>query len=144
MEIKVKRSKTDKNPVVVEFDFGNTLTEAQEKFDGESVLDKVVYGLFLHAAKQQLSDYVRKLLEPVEVLDKDDAPTGRTRTRNKTEIQKLVDEWKPTVEKAAKRAVEKAKSVIDGLSDSQRAALMAQLGGNTPSLGPQFTSEVED
>lgn len=135
--VKVRRSKKDTNPISVTYDFGGSLKESSDKFDGTSSLDQVVHGLFIVAARAQLQDYVRSLIavrKPKVKKGKKGAvatePTPAP-VLSPQEIQAKVDQWKPTVERAAKRTVEKAKKVIDGLSAEERKALLDSLTGGT-------------
>ena len=107
MKHKIKRSKTDKNPIVVDYDFGEDLEEAQRMFDGDSPLEKVVYGLYLIAARQQLSDFVRK----------------QAKGNTVETIQVRLRSWKPSVEKRAQLNVKRAAKVLEGLSPEEREVL---------------------
>lgn len=155
MQIHVKRSKDDKNPVKVEYDFGADLQEAHAKFDGDGPLDKVVYGLFVQAARQQLQDYVRKLLEPLK--SKAVGKPGKAGYKPAKvireavapdKIQELVDGWKPAVERQAKRSVRKAEKVISSLTPEERAELFRTILGEedeeVEGLVPQDASGVDE
>lgn len=109
MKFKIKRSKQDKNPIEVNFEFGDDIGNAVELFG-----EKVVFGLFVTATKQQLSDYVRKTLEKNEGL-------------NQTAIQNLVNEWSPAVEKRSAANVKRALKTVNELSPEEKAALLAQI-----------------
>lgn len=117
--LKIKLSKTDKNPVSVNYDFGNDLAEACAKFDGKAALDQVVFGLFTIAAKQQLADFVRRQITARRKAKKSASPA---------EIQTLVDGWKPEVQRRDKATVSKTLASIGLLSAAQREALFAEMG----------------
>ena len=117
--IEVRRNRTDKHPVRVEYDFGTDITDAQAKFNGNTALDNVVFDLFVHAAKAQLTSYVQKLL------DSEDPETKKAYTPAK--ITSLVAAWKPDTNRRAKASVSKIATTVKGLSPAERAALRAQL-----------------
>lgn len=119
MQVKIRRSKTDKDPMIFDYDFGENVTDAIEMFDGESPLEKVVHGLFIVAAKQQLAEYVRQCLEP--------KPGGKGKKpkpgMSLEEIQESIKTWKPSVEKRASANVNRTAKQFAKLSPEEREAL---------------------
>jgi hypothetical protein len=123
-KIKIRQSKKDKNGHSYEYDFGANLEEAVAKFDGDSPLEKVVYGLFLSAARQQLSEFVRSHL----------VPRGKGKDVKKAmtpaEIQEALKSWKPAVERRAQANVSKAEKILAALSPEERKALELKIYGD--------------
>lgn len=109
--IKVRRKKGDKNPAAFEFDFGDNATVAIAAFGAD-----VVYAGFVTVAKQQLQDYIRRLMAK-----KKNPPTNE-------QIQAQIADWKPGVRRRGKSAVDKAAKIVAGMTDEQRAAFMRELG----------------
>ena len=153
MQIKVKRDKSDKDPIVVHYDFGHSVEDACRKFDGESLLDKVVFGLFVLAAKQQLQEFVRRLIAPTIVIEKVPAEKGKKATTVRKEvpstlsprdIQEKVNAWRPTVEKASKRSIAAAAKVVDALSPAERDELLKRLLGGSGEPENDARAELED
>jgi hypothetical protein len=136
--VHVRRSKADKNPVSVSFDFGDSLAESSAKFDGALAIEKVVHGLFLTAAKQQLRDFVFNLLVPaapkprkVRKLKKGELPPPvheAPKPLTPAEIQERVNAWKPTIQRRSKATVNKVAKLVGKLSEEEKAAFLAQLG----------------
>jgi hypothetical protein len=128
-KIKIRQSKKDKIGHTYEYDFGSSLEEAVEKFDGDSPLEKVVFGLFLSAARQQLSEFVRSHL----------IPRGKGKDAKKAltpaEIQEALKSWKPAVERRAQANVSKAKNVLKSLSAEEREALRLELARSSDDEG---------
>lgn len=124
MQIKIRRNKTDKDPMIFEYDFGGDVDNAVNTFDGESPLEKVVYGLFVVAAKQQLAEFVRTCLVP--------RTKGKGKNKKKEpmtveEIQEALLTWKPTVERRASANVTRAAKNLSKLSAEEKAALKKML-----------------
>lgn len=133
-EVRVKKSKKDKEPVAVKYDFGSSLTESAKLFDGPTSLDNVVHGLFLAAARQQLQDHVRSLMAEKKTKAKGKpgkpgyvAPKLVRAALSPEQIQAEVANWRPTVQKQSKRSIDKASKVIGNLSPLERAILLEQL-----------------
>ena len=136
--VHVRRSKADKNPVTIAFDFGDSLAESSSKFDGALAIEKVVHGLFLTAAKQQLRDFVLNLLVPaapkprkVRKLKKGELPPPAheaPKPLTPAEIQERVNAWKPTIQRRSKATVNKVAKLVGKLSEEEKAAFLAQLG----------------
>lgn len=119
VKLTVKRSKKDKNPVTVFYHFGNDIDDAIKLFDGELALDKVVFPLFLAAARQQLSNFVRRLATT------EDPETKKPRTPEA--IQAAVDAWRPGERSRAKAGVERVVGAVREMTPEQREALRRQL-----------------
>lgn len=118
--LSIKRKRDDKQPIEVHYDMPSSLEDAVSRFDGELALEKTVFQLVITAIKQQLSDYVRRLATT------EDPETGKNRT--KTQIQALVDAWKPGERNRAKAEVSKVAGLAKAMTPEQREALLAELG----------------
>jgi hypothetical protein len=118
-QFEVKRNRTDKHPIKISFDFGSNLAAAQAMFDGPTKLDSVVFDLFKNGAKQQLTNFVQKLL------DGEDPETKKPYLPQK--INSLVEDWKPTTNRRAKANVSRVVSAIADLSPEEKAVLRAKL-----------------
>lgn len=125
-EITIKRSKTDKSPLVLEYDFGTDIADAISKFDGPTPLDNVVHTLFVVGAKQQLAEYVRKLL----AAHKGAVPLGAKG------VQAKLESWKPAIKHRGKPPVEKAMETISDMSSDERAELLRRLQSYDPGAAP--------
>lgn len=122
MQIKIRRSKTDKDPMVFDYDFGSDVSGAVYKFDGDSPLEKVVYGMFVTGAKQQLAEFVRTCLVP-----RAKKKHGKKEPMSIEEIQEALKTWKPTVERRASANVTRAAAKLKGMTAEERAALKKML-----------------
>ena len=123
MQIKIRRNKTDKDPMLFDYDFGGDVEGAVRIFDGDSPLEKVVYGLFVIAAKQQLAEFVRTCLEP--------KPGGKGKKpkpgMDLDQIQQALKTWKPTVERRASANVNRAAAKLRAMTVEEKAALRKML-----------------
>lgn len=110
-DISAKLGTEDDSPgATVQYDFGDNLAEAVERF-GEDV----VYSRFKAAAVVDLQALIRRHLD------------GET-PKSESEIQALVSEWKPGVSSRKRRSTkEKAEELIASMSAADRQALLDQL-----------------
>lgn len=100
----------DNEAVTVEYDFGDNLQDAAEKY-GEDV----VFQRFRSAATVDLQSLIRRGIKAGK-----DAAT----------IQQEASEWAPGVRKTTKKsAEERIKEQFSKLSQEEREALMAELTG---------------
>lgn len=101
----------DAASATVEFDFGDDLDDAIEKFTAD-----VIFSRFKAAATVDLQALIRRNL-------KGENP------KTQAEIQELVTEWQPGVStRTRKSPIEKAQAAMDALSDDEKLALMEGLG----------------
>lgn len=119
MRVEVARSRTDKNPLVFEFDFGETIHEAASKFDSDGPYGKVVMHLFIQAAKAQMRQAVLDYVEGRRVRG-EPAPTQQ-------QLQEFVNDWRPTIKHHGKRPLDKALAAMEGLNEEEREAFRRAL-----------------
>lgn len=100
----------------VEYDFGDTIESAIEKFGAETVFTK-----FKQASIIDLQALIRRHLTPTE---KDGVKTEMTNDEILSEIADWVPGSKTVVRKSP---LEKAKEQLGKLSDEEKKALLAQL-----------------
>lgn len=113
MKVEVRRSRDDKKPLEVEYDFGKNTAEAIERFNTAGPYGDVVHGLFVQAAKMQLRNFVveSKL-------------TGAA-------LNAKLATWKPELLMRGKPPLEKARKLVRTMSVEERDALLKELqGGN--------------
>ena len=105
-KVKVEASlpKEDKS-AVIEYDFGENVDEAVEKFGEE-----IVFAHFKGSAVIALQGRMRSLLKA-----------------GKNVVEEL-KEWKPGIRTPGKSKVEKADELLAGLSEEEKAALLAKYG----------------
>jgi hypothetical protein len=99
-----KRKKGEPAPTV-SYDFGDTLKFMRERFG-----DDTIVALFLQAARQQLSEWVRKQL------------TRKKDPLTIAQVQDALDrgEWKPSVKRRGKTAAEKIEALLSEMSPSEQ------------------------
>jgi len=93
----------------VNYDFGENLDAAIEKF-GEDV----IFQKFKANTTIDLQALIRRNV-------------GGDNPKTEEELQSIVNEWRPGVQKPRKSAKDKALAALDSMSDEDRAALIAQL-----------------
>ena len=120
--ISAKAGTTDEAPSAsVNYDFGETLAEAEELFGAD-----VVFSRFVAAATVDIQALIRRHLKTPE--DKDGNITGEAKSEE--EIQAIVAEYKPgTSTRTRVSASEKAARAIDKLTEEEKAALLESLMG---------------
>ena len=91
-----------------EYDFGDTMEDAIELFG-----DEVVFNRFKAAVTVDIQAMQRRL-------------AGGDESKTESEIQTILDEWKPGVQRTRKSPQDKAKSALENLSEEERAQLLAQ------------------
>lgn len=116
MKVEVRRNKSDKKPLEVEFDFGKDAHEAIAKFNKPGPYGDVVLDLFIQGAKLQLREFV---LERVEA-----KVTGAA-------LQSAVNAWKPELRMRGKPPLDKARKLVKTMSPEEREALLKELQGNS-------------
>ena len=118
------------SPIAVDYDFGDNLEEAVEKFGAE-----VVYTNFKQSAIISLQSNMRGKFRSLEskaqkegkVVDWTDTEWRDNAT---LEAQVAADGWKPGIRTATgKSKEEKARDLLGQLTPEQRAALLAQFFG---------------
>ena len=157
--VKIRRSKDDKSPIVVSYDFGSDVADASARFDGPLAIEKVVHGLFVIAAKQQLRDFVLNLVTPKANKPRGKAPKVKKGSASPAhipevfhaptpaEIQAKVDAWKPSIQRREKAVVARFAGMIGKLTAKEREALFAKLNGDAEPADEEDTasaSELED
>ena len=95
-KVSVPRDRNDKAPVVVEFNFGETLDDAATLFKGD-----VVHHLFILSAKSQLREFVRGMVKRSATFD---------------EIDESVAVWTPMIKTRGKSRLSQALQIIEGFS----------------------------
>lgn len=125
--VEVHRSKKDKNPIQVEYDFGSTIDEAVAKFDGPSPLDKVVFACFLTGAKMQLQDMIRRCLARTKTVgegkNKKTVPDPMTHEQ----IAQEVANWRPEIKRRGISPITKAEKLIGTMTEDEKAELIRRL-----------------
>jgi hypothetical protein len=109
VKVEVKRNRGDKKPLIVEYDFGKSTTEAVTLFNSDGPYGDVVHDLFCTAAKMQLREFVLE-----------EGTTGVV-------LSAALSKWKPRIKHMGKPPLEKARAVVGKLSAEERAALLKQL-----------------
>lgn len=105
--MKIEAKLTDSEPVSVEYDFGDTLAEAVEKFGEE-----VVFTRYKAAAVIDLQALMRNMIRA---------------QKSEDEIREAVSEWKPGVRQLkGKSKEERARELLGKLSAEERAAILAE------------------
>ena len=103
--------------VTVEYDFGDNLADAVEKYGEETVFSR-----WVAAARIDLQAYMRGLIK---------------QKKTPEEIAEAVENWQPGVKVArSKSAAEKLETLLSKLSEEERAALFQKyLGGGQEAAG---------
>lgn len=117
MKISVRRSRTDKKPLIVEYDFGVSTPDAAAKFNSDGPYGDVVHHLFQAQAEQQLREFVRELAE------------STSGTLSQAVLIKEVSDWKPKIKHHGAPPLQRALKVANSLSDDERKELLRQLQG---------------
>lgn len=100
----------DEDAVTVSYDFGDDLDSAVELFGAD-----VVFQRFKAAATIDLQSLIRRHI-------------SGEKPKTQEEIQGIVDEWTPGVTtRTRKSPKEKVLSILEGLSEEERARLLAEL-----------------
>ncbi len=94
-------------PITVEFELGDTLAATVDLFT-----EAVVYSNATAQIKITLQNYIRGLMR---------------QGKNAKEIQKIVSDWKPGMRTPGKSKGEKIKTLLEGLSDEDRKAVLAEV-----------------
>jgi hypothetical protein len=102
-KVSVPRDRNDKAPVVVEFNFGETLDDAAALFR-----EDVVRHLFILSAKAQLREFVRGMVKGSATYD---------------EIDESVAVWTPVIKTRGKSKLDQALEIIKGFSTQERGEL---------------------
>lgn len=97
-------------PVTAEYDVGDTLAEAVEKFGEDRV-----YSRYRAAIIIDIQAYMRGLLKQTDP------------GLNGEQIATLVGQWQPGVKARGKTGVEKASEIWARLSEEERAAFLAEI-----------------
>lgn len=113
-QVQTSLSDESRDSIIVEYNFGDNLADAVEKF-GEDV----VFARFVSAARVDLQGYVRGLMRKTN-------EEGDFEHSDDVIVQKA-GEWRPSMRKPGKSAKEKTLDLIDKLSDEEREELMAAL-----------------
>lgn len=109
-EIQAKVGKEENSPsITVRYDMGDNLDEAVEKFGEE-----VVFKRFDQSLTIEIQAICRRHMSGENPKAQD-------------EIQKLIDEFKPALQRPRKSTKQKAMELLEGLSDEERAELLASL-----------------
>lgn len=108
-KVEVSAERTNGPSCTVEFTVGDNVAELMEQFGEEVIYSHVRRSLVI-----ALQAYVRTQL------DKDPVPSAE-------EIQKLVDDWKPGLRRAAKSPKERALEELARMSPADRAQLLKEL-----------------
>lgn len=112
-KVQVRRSRDDKTPVVVEYDFPRSVEGATKQYGAD-----VTLYLINEALKAQLADDVRRLAVGSKELP----------AMSEADIQVEIErKWSPRIRSRAAAAVEKARDMVKGLSVEERQKLLAQL-----------------
>ena len=93
----------------VNFDFGDDIDSAVELYGAE-----VVFGRYRSAAVVDLQALIRR-------------HGGGENAKTESEIQDIVAEWKPGVQRARKSTKQKALDAFENLSEEEREELLSQL-----------------
>lgn len=107
--------KTRSNTPIPSYDFGKTIEEAIDRFDGVEAHQKVVFACFVAGAKQQWAEHLRKIEANLG------SPPGEAVIDHERAI------WRPSVKRRGMHAHEKASRIIGKLSADERAALLNAL-----------------
>lgn len=111
-EITARVGKEDNSPsATVIFDMGEDLDSAVEKFGKD-----VVFKRFEQSLTIELQALIRRHL-------------GGEKPKTQEEIQAIVDEFSPGLQRKRKTTKEKALDLLEGLSEEERAEILASLTG---------------
>lgn len=111
-KVTATRTDTDRE-VSVDYDFGDDLASAVEKFGEETI-----YNAFKKSAVIDLQALIRRNMVAKEG---EEAKTD-------DEIQSLVNEWKPSDKaRVTKSATDKVMDIWEGVSDEEKAAILEKL-----------------
>jgi len=109
-EITARVGKEEDSPsCTVVYDMGDNLAEAVEKF-GEGV----VYKRFEQSLTIEIQAIIRRHL-------------GGEKPKTQDEIQALIDEFSPGLQRSRKTAKEKALDLLEGLSETDREEILKSL-----------------
>ena len=105
--MKIEAKLTDSEPVSVDYDFGDTLAQAVEKFGEE-----VVFTRYKAAAVIDLQAYMRNMIRS---------------EKSEDDIRSEVAAWVPGIRQSkGKSKEEKAREILSKLSAEERAAILAE------------------
>lgn len=123
MECTVTSKKVNR-AITVEYDFGENLEDAVDKFGEESVFNH-----FVADAKLSVNSLVRPMLEKGLEKDKETGEVSGTPEHTNEQIQAIVAEYK-LPDKTGRRADpgQKALDALKALSPEKQAEIMAILG----------------
>jgi hypothetical protein len=108
IKLRVGKKRGDKTTPELHFNFGPTLPASITLFGEEAI-----HAAFVSSARQQLSDWARKLL------------TRKKLPQTIEQLQAALDagEWEPGVRRRGKTALDKATAFLEGMTPEERLKL---------------------
>lgn len=108
IKLRVGKKRGDKTTPELHFNFGYDLTNSRTLFG-----DEPVHSAFVSAARQQLSNWARKLL------------TRKKLPMTVEQLQAALDvgEWEPGVRRRGKTALDKATAFLESMTPEERSKL---------------------
>ena len=120
IKLRVGKKRGAKTTPELHFNFGFALTNSRTLFG-----DEVIHSAFVSAARQQLSDWARKLL------------TRKKLPMTVEQLQAALDggEWEPGVRRRGKTALDKAAMFLEAMTPEERSKLADLAKTFAPSNG---------